>query len=554
MNKTANTAGRKMWWAVSLIIFAFCAVFILMPMVLVLYKAVVDPNSGALTGDYLAKFFTKKFYWSTLVNSLEVTVISTFLAGVLGVPMAYIMTRYRIWGSAGLNILIVISYLSPPFIGAYAWIQLLGRSGVLTRWWNEMFGLHYQGIYGFSGILLVFTLQSFPLIYMYVCGALKSMDSSLIEAAESLGSGQLSRLRRIVVPLVMPTLLAGSLLIFMRVFSDFGTPMLIGEGFKTMPVLVYNQFMSEVGGDDGFAAALCLIVIVLTMFLFFAQRLLSEKGTHAMTALKPMQKIQAGGLKNVFLHAVVYFFVGLAIIPQAVVIYTSFLATNGGQVYTGGYSLESYAAIFAKDTNAVWNTYSLGLAAIFLIVVIGVLVAYLTVRHRNILNNVIDTVTMFPYIVPGSVLGIAFLFAFNKPPVLLSGTALILIISYVIRRMPYTVRSTAAIIGQISPSVEEAAVSLGASDATTFRKILLPMMVPGILSGAIMSWVTVISELSSSIILYTSRTQTLTVSIYTEVIRGNYGNASAFSTILTVTSIVSLLIFFKLTGKRDVSM
>ena len=389
---------------------------------------------------------------------------------------------------------------------------------------------------------------------MYVCGALKSMDVSLIEAAESLGCSPLGRMRRVIIPLVMPTLLAGSLLIFMRVFSDFGTPMLIGEGYKTMPVLVYNQFMSEVGGDDGFAAALCLIVITLTMFLFFAQRFLSERGSYAMSALKPMEKTALRGVKKILVHLAAYGMVALAIVPQAVVIYTSFLQTRGGQVYTGAYSLENYAAIFAKDSNALWNTYSLGLAAIALIVLIGVLVAYLTVRHKNIVNSAIDTITMFPYIIPGSVLGIAFLFAFNTPPLLLSGTALILIIAFVIRRMPYTVRSTAAIIGQISPSIEEAAVSLGASDATTFRKVLLPMIVPGILSGAIMSWVTVISELSSSIILYTSRTQTLTVSIYTEVIRGNYGNASAFSTILTVTSILSLLLFFKLTGRRDVSL
>ncbi len=547
---------RKLdWWTLlSLMVFAFGAVFILLPLALVLYKAVVDPTSGALTLDYVGKFFEKRFYWSTLVNSMEVTMAATFLAAVIGVPMAYILTKYRIYGSAWLNVLIVISYLSPPFIGAYAWIQLLGRSGVVTNWWNDMFGMTFDGIYGFAGILLVFSLQSFPLIYLYVAGALKSMDSSLIEAAESLGSGPLSRMRRVVVPLVMPTLLAGSLLIFMRVFSDFGTPMLIGEGYKTMPVLVYNQFMSEVGGDDGFAAALCLIVVVLTMLLFFAQRFISERSSYTMTALKPMAKVRARGLKNWLLHAVVYVIVGLAIIPQAVVIYTSFLATNGGQVYTGGFSLASYEAIFAKDTNAVWNTYSLGLAALVLILVVGVLVAYLTVRHRNMLTHVLDVIVMFPYIIPGSVLGIAFLFAFNKPPLLLSGTALILVISYAIRRMPYTVRSTAAIIGQISPSVEEAAISLGASDATTFRKIMLPMMVPGILSGAIMSWVTVISELSSSIILYTSQTQTLTVSIYTEVIRGNYGNASAFSTILTVTSIISLLLFFKLTGRRDISM
>lgn len=546
--------AKSMWTLVSLIIFACCVLFILLPIALVVYKAVIDPSNSEFTTTYLTKFFTKKFYWSSLVNSMQVTIAATLMAAVIGMPLAYIMTKYEIKGAPLLNILIVISYLSPPFIGAYAWIQLLGRNGVLTQAINSSLGINFDGIYGFLGILLVFSLQSFALIYMYVSGALKSMDSSLIEAAESLGASPITRMAKIIIPLLTPTLLAGSLLIFMRVFSDFGTPMLIGEGFKTMPVLVYNQFMSEVGGDDGFAAALCLIVIVLTMFLFFAQKFISEKQTFAMSSLKPMRKIKATGLSNILFHLFAYIIVGLAIIPQAVVIYTSFLETRGGQVYTGNFSLDNYVNIFDKDSSALWNTYTLGLSAIIVILVIGVLIAYLTTRHRNILNSTIDTISMFPYIIPGSVLGIAFLFAFNKPPILISGTALILVISYVIRRMPYTVRSTAAIVGQISPSIEEAAISLGASDKTTFAKIMLPIMTPGILSGAIMSWVTVITELSSSIILYTSQTQTLSIAIYTEVIRGNYGNASAFSTLLTITSILSLLIFFKVSGKKDISL
>lgn len=262
-----------------------------------------------------------------------------------------------------------------------------------------------------------------------------------------------------------------------------------------------------------------------------------------------------GGLRNILAHLAVYMTVGLAILPQFVVVYTSFLATNGGQVFTGGFALQSYdATLFAKDNDVIWHTYFLGLCAIAAVLVLGVLIAYLSVRKRNTLNSILDVMTMFPFIIPGSVLGITFVFAFNKSPIILTGTALIMIISFAVRRMPYTVRSSTAILGNISPSIEEAAISLGASDMTTFRKITVPMMMPGVLSGAIMSWVTIISELSSSIILYTNSTQTLTVSIYTEVIRGNYGNASAYATILTVTSILSLLLFYKVTGRRDVSV
>lgn len=161
---------------------------------------------------------------------------------------------------------------------------------------------------------------------------------------------------------------------------------------------------------------------------------------------------------------------------------------------------------------------------------------------------------MIPYIIPGSVLGIALLMAFNKPPILLSGTAFIIITVYVIRRLPYTIRSSAAIVKQINPNVEEASQSLGASPFKTFRKVTLPMMFPGIVSGALMSWMTIISELSASIILYVGTTRTLTISIYTEVIRGNYGVAAALSTILTITTVIALFLFFKITGKKEIHL
>lgn len=553
--KSAGGKRFTVWTSFSLLILAFFLLFIIYPLLLVLVKSILDPESGGFTLVHLTRFFTRKLYWSTLINSFQVTTVATLLAAVLGLPMAYVMRSIKIKGSGVLDILIVISYLSPPFIGAYAWIQLLGRNGVVTNWINALFDIKFDGIYGFTGIVLVFTLQSFPLVYMYVSGALKNLDNSLIEAAESLGCNSYQRVIRIIVPLVMPTLLASSLLVFMRVFADFGTPMLIGEGFKTMPVLIYTQFMGEVGGDDGFAAALCLIVIMMTLVLFFVQRVIANRSTYSMTALKPMQAQFAAGVKGMAAHVFVYLVTGLAILPQAVVIYTSFLKSNGGQVFTGGFALQSYeATLFAKDNDVIWNTYGLGLVSIAVIVILGIIISYLTVRKKSALNSALDTITMFPYIIPGSVLGISFLFAFNNPPVLLSGTALIMIIAFAIRRMPYTIRSSTAIIGQISPSVEEAAISLGASEMRTFAKVTVPMMMPGVLAGAIMSWVTVISELSSSIILYTNSTQTLTISIYTEVIRGNYGNASAYSTVLTITSILSLLLFFKLTGKRDVSI
>lgn len=552
---TAKNKRFSIWTLFTLLIVAFFVVFLLYPLVIVLYKSVISGDSGQLSFGYFTKFFHQKYYWSTLVNSFKVTICATLISVVIGLPIAYFMRSTKIKGKNFLEIAIIISYLSPPFIGAYSWIQLLGRQGVITKIINSAFHVKFNGIYGFAGIVLVFTLQSFPLIYIYVSGALKNLDNSLLEAAESYGCTGFMRVRKIMVPLIMPTILASALLVFMRDFADFGTPMLIGEGYQTMPVLIYNQFISEVGSDDGFAAALSVIAIIVTTLIFLAQKYVSQHSTYSMSALKPMVSQKASGVKGVLVHCFIYLIVICAIMPQLVVIYTSFLKNNGGMVFTGGYSLQNYQSVFQQGQgSAVLNTYLFGLGAIAIIIIFGILISYITVRKKNFVTSILDTITMFPYIIPGSVLGICFLFAFSRDPIILNGTAIIMILSFAMRRMPYTIRSSTAIMGQINPSVEEAAISLGSSEFQSFYKVTIPMMLPGVLSGAIMSWITAISELSSSIILYGDNTQTLTVAIYTAVVRGNFGNAAAYSTILTVTSIISLLLFFKLSGKRDISV
>ena len=542
------------WTFLALLVLAIFLIFVVYPLVLIMYKSVVNPADNSFTLANFTRFFTRKYYTNTLLNSFKVTVVSTLISATLGLVIAYITRQYRIAGSKALNICIVVSYLSPPFIGAYAWIQLLGRNGLFTKWINAIFGTSFGGIYGFAGIVLVFSLQSFPLVYMYVCGALQNLDNSLNEAAESLGANNFQRVTGIILPLVLPTVLASSLLVFMRVFSDFGTPMLIGEGYRTFPVVLYNQFMGEVTNDSYFAAALCVIIMAIKLIFFFLQRWISHRHSYSMSALKPMLPRPQRTLPKILCHVFVYFVVLMAMLPQLTVIVTSFLKESTPGIFTNQFSLVKYETFFSKNKLVIPNTYLYGLCAIALVIVLGVLIAYLAVRRKSIITTTVDTLTMLPYIIPGSVLGICFLYAFAKPPLALTGTAAIIIIALTVRRMPYTIRSSTAIISQISPSIEEAAVSLGASELRSFTEVTLPMMMPGVISGAIMSWVTVISELSSSIMLYRGSTQTLTVSVYTEVIRDCFGNAAAYSTVLTVTSVLSLLLFFKLTGRRDISV
>ncbi|MEI0579598.1 iron ABC transporter permease [Brachyspira pilosicoli] len=540
------------WTYITLIIALIFALFLVYPLFSLFISSFKDPETGAWTLDNFIRFFSRKFYYQALANSFSVTICVTILAIVIGTPMAYFMSVYKIKGKTFLQILIIISMMSPAFIGAYSWILLLGRSGVVTKFFAN-FGITTPTIYGFGGILLVFTLKLYPFIFMYVSGALSKIDVSLMEAAESLGCSPFKKVVTIAMPLITPTILAGSLLVFMNALADFGTPMLIGEGYRTMPTMIYSEFVSEVGGNANFSASMASIMVFITALMFITQKYFVNKKSFTMSSMNPIKPKEIKGIMSVLVHIFIYFIVFLSIIPQITVIYTSFLKTNRA-VFVKGFSLDSYISIFSSLATSIKNTYLYGLITIFIIVIMGMFIAYISIRRKNILTSIIDTITMFPYIIPGSVLGITLLLAFNKPPIILSGTAMIIIMSLVIRRMPYTLRSSSAILYQISTSMEEASISLGASQVKTFFKVTAMMMLPGVISGAILSWITVINELSSSVILYTGKSRTMAVSIYQEVIRASYGTAAALSTILTLTTIISLLIFFKLTGKKEVSL
>ena len=541
------------WTSTTLLITLIFILFLIYPLFSLFISGFKDPATNQWSLTNFARFFGRKYYYQGLINSFKVTTCVTIIAIIIGVPIAYFMTAYKVKLKGLMEVLIIISMLSPPFIGAYSWILLCGRSGVITEFFRDSFGIKIPTIYGFTGILLVFTLKLYPFIYLYVSGALKKIDVSLSEAAESLGCTTLRKVSTIIMPLILPTLMSGGLLVFMNAMADFGTPMLIGEGYNVMPVLIYSEFVGEMGGNANFAAAMATVLVFITIILFLGQKYIVNKKSFVMSSLRPIQPKELTGIKGILMHIFIYFIVILSIIPQITVIYTSFLKTRGS-MFVREFSLESYEKVFSRMGNAIVNTYLYGSIAIVIIILMGMFIAYISTRKKNFLTGIIDTMTMFPYIIPGSVIGITLLLAFNDKPLLLSGTAAIIVISFVIRRLPYTLRSAAAILYQISPSLEEASISLGCSPVKTFFKVTSIMMLPGVLSGAILSWITVINELSSSVILYTGFTRTMSVSIYTEVIRASYGTAAALSTILTFTTVISLLIFFKVTGGKNVNI
>lgn len=528
------------WFAVKVMVFGILGLFLVYPFVNLFIGSLYD-REGSLSLINFQTFVQYKYYYSTLGRSLLVAMLTTFFAVVIGVPLAYLTSRYNVWGKRIMNVMIMMSLMSPPFIGAYSWIMLLGRSGVVTKFLATI-GINFPSIYGFTGIILVFTLKLYPYVYLYVSGALNSIDSSLEEAAENLGMTKFRRMMTVTFPVILPTISAGAIMVFMSSLADFGTPMLIGEGYKVLPVLVYEEFMSEMGGNSGLASALSMIVVSCSTLVLLFQKRVIDKKQYQMSALRPPVETKLSLVPRILWSLLAFIIAFITFLPQIVVVITSFIKTKG-PLFVSGFSLDSYRTIFYKLGKNITNTFTFSTIAIIIIVVIGILVSYLITKRRNKTSELLDILVMFPYVIPGAVLGIALSIAFKKGPLALTGTSVILVIAYVIRKMPYTVRSSSAILHQIDPSIEEASVNLGVSPMKSFFKITVRLMMPGIVSGAILSWISTINELSSTIMLYTGRTATISVAIYTEVVRASFGTAAALASILTVTTIISFIIF-----------
>ena len=548
-----KTIGGRLdfWGVVAWIVFALFAVFLIYPIAGLLREAFL--KDGAFTLDAFARFFGKPYYYSTIFHSFRIAFVVMALCLLLGIPFAYFYTFYELKGRQFLYVMCLLCTMSAPFIGAYAWILLMGNNGLVTNLLKSV-GLKGFSIYGFGGIVLVQVLKLFPLIVIYMNGAFRDIDNSLLEAAESMNCRGVKRFFSVIMTLTMPTILAGALLVFMRSFADFGTPLLIGQGYLTFPVLIYNEYLGENGTDYHFAAAVSVIAVAVTGAFFLIQKYATGKFKFTMNALNKVQIKKASGVRGILMNLYCYLLVFVSMLPQIYIIYMSFRKYNNS-ILLDGYSLGNYAKALSKNLiRATRNTLIISFATLAAIVVIAVIIAYLVVRRGGILSNVIDTVSMLPYIMPGSVVGIALVIVFSKRPFSIAGTLAIMIIALSIRRLPFTSRSATAAMMKLNPSVEEAAVSLGATKLKTFIQITVPMMASGIISGAVLSWVSIITEVSSGVILYNNRTLTLTMGTYVSINNGVYGVAAAFATVTTVFTILCLAVYLRFTKLEDVKL
>lgn len=539
------------WVIVSGLLLLFYVFFMVYPMISLVKQSFTDKESGLYSLVNYMAFFNNKSNIMALQHSFQISIYVTLFALLLGTPLAYFTTCYKIKGASIIRILIVLSSMSPPFVGAFSWVVFAGNNGIFTKFMRNVFSIEMPSIYGFNGIVLVMTLSFISLVYLYVSGALKNIDNSLIEASANLGTAGFKRFIKVIIPLIMPTMLASALLVFMRAFADFGTPVFIGKGYQVFTVLIYDQYAGEVGQDKAYAAALSVIAIVITTVIFLVQKWANSKFTFTMNALHPVEAKEAKPLQSVLMHVYCYFLTFLAFLPQIYVIYSSFQKTSeSGLIFKKGYSLNSYRYVLEAYSETIGNTIKIAVTALLLVMLISVVCAYLVVRRRNVFNSTLDILTMMPYIIPGSVIGVALIVSFNTSVLglpVLTGGPFIMIVALIIRRSPYTIRSSVAILQQIPQTIEEASISLGASKAKTFLTVTLPMMLNGVISGAILSWVSIITELATAIYLFTYRTRTMTIAVYELVTKGSYGYASAMAAILTVFTIVSLTLYLIVT-------
>lgn len=539
------------WTITAWILLAIFLLFLVYPMGKLLLEAVY--TDGHFTLDAFAKFFSKPNYYNTIGNSTKIAVCVMVCSLLLGIPFAYFYTFYQLKGRKLLFILCLLCTMSAPFIGAYAWILLMGNSGLITQLLKSI-GIKGLTIYGFGGIVFVQTLKLFPLVVIYMNGAFRDIDNSLLEAAESMGCKGMERFKRVLMALTMPTILAAALLVFMRSFADFGTPVLIGRGYSTFPVLIYNSYLGENGTDYHFAAAVSVIAVLVTAVIFLLQRFASNRFKFTISALHPIAPKECKGISGVLMHIYCYVLVGIALLPQIYIVNMSFRNYRNA-VLQPGYSLVNYQKALEKMlTRSIGNTMIVSIAALALILIIAVLIAYLVVRRSSVLTNTIDTISMMPYIMPGSVVGIALVVAFSRKPLILTGGLTIMIIALAIRRMPFTSRSATAAMMKIPISIEEAALSLGASNLEAFGKITVPMMSSGIISGAVLSFVSIITEMSSGVILYNNNTITLTIGTYSCISSGVYGVAAVFATVTMLVTVICLALYLKFTKLEDVRM
>ena len=531
------------WTLVALAALAFLAVFVVLPLFELLRQSVIGQESGRFGLENFVTFFESRYFRRALGNSFLVATLGTVLALMIGLPLAFVFARYDFPAKRWIEVAILMSMLSPPFVGAYAWILMFGRSGIVTEAGRSI-GLELPTIYGPVGIAIASAFGLYPLVFLVVRGALSRVSATIEEAAASLGRSPFYVVWSVTLPLVIPAVVTSALLVFLGIISDFGTPAILGEGerYPVLATLAFSLYLSEIGAETGMAATTSMILVGLALALVLVARFLATRRLVANDGASSRSPEPLPARTAWMMAAGVAALVLIANMPLFVVVISSFLEVRG-VVFQPALTLDNYTKAFGALGNALTNSLIYASVALALTIVAGTALGYYVSRRSGPLARILDLLIMIPYVVPGTVLGIGYAQVFNGPPLFLTGTAGIIAMVYFVRKLPYMMRASSSIVYQIDRNLEDASLNLGVPPGQGFFRIMVPLMRPGVLAGASIAWVEIFNELSASIVLYTGATRTLPIAAYQQSLGGDVGMAAAYATMLIVVTAAALTLF-----------
>lgn len=539
-------------FAIGAVAFLFLGVFLLYPLWGVLGASVITPDGSAFTLDNYIKVVTRSFYRTSIWNSLTIGLMATALTTLIAVPLAFAIARLDIPGKLALIGLAALPLVLPSFVGAYALLLLLGRSGMVTQTLNA-WGIPFGSIYGTPGIVLVYSLTLYPYILLPTVAGLKAIDVSVEEAAQSLGSSPARTFRTVTLPIVVPSVLSGALLVLIETLENFGVPAVLAEDMPILAVEAYKLFIGETATNPSAAAVLGTLLIALTAAILVIQRryIASRRFATGARRSPPLIKIGRGWR----LAATVYCWgvVLLALVPFIAIVVLSFMEFRG-PVLHAAFSLANYAELWSRGGGPLANTLMFATLAATTAVVIGVPIGWVLARTRTVWTSLLDVAATLPFAIAGTVLAIGLVIAFNSGGLVLTGGWLIMVIAYTVRKLPFTVRASSAIVHQIDPSIEEASISLGVSPLRTFVGLIVPLMLGGVVSGLVLTWVTIASELSSTVVLYSGPWRTLTVVMFQSLEGTGAGMAVAAASMLIAITLVPVVLAYRLLRRYELSM
>lgn len=503
-------AGWGVWLAFGLIA-AFLLAFLIVPIGLVIYTAFVD-ESNRLTLGHFANFFGQTVFVESFLNSLWVSLASVAVATLIAVPLAYLTVRFEFRGALLIQTLGVLPLIMPPFVGAVAMQLIFGRNGSVNLLLNDWFAFTVPIMDGLIGVTFVESIHYFPFILLNLVASMRNIDGAMEESALNLGAGGWRLFRRVIFPLAMPGYLAGATLVFVKVFDDLGTPLVMGVTNMLAPQAYLR--ITSVGIDDPQGYVISVIMIAFSILaLGLAARVM--KGRDYSTLQKggnSLQRRRLSGWESVLAYGWIILVLLITLAPHFGILLMSFAKVWSFSVLPDAYTLEHYATVFTDARGMMANTLLYCLLAAGLDVVIGTAIAYLILRTNLPGRRWLDYMASAALAIPGLVLAIGYLrlfkgvnLPFTDTPVV--STWVLIMLAYAVRRLPYALRSCMAALQQVHVSLEEAAQSLGATRMSTIRRVMVPLMMGGMLAGFVTSFITAAVELSATILLASAQSQ-----------------------------------------------